>query len=144
LSISRTILQSSAQYARAYLHTEYDDNDLTYFIIYQIKTLELAFKSFKKYISRKIKEKQQLYNFRKIKNLNERQLYILKWLHDNPKTTFTIKEIQNRFNVVYETARNDLMQLKDKKLLQKTISGKKKQIYYRADNFDRVLRDLMK
>ncbi len=143
MSISRMIKRSPGQYARAYLYSEFDDNDLTYFINYQLKTTELAFDSLKKYINRKIKEKQELYNFKIIKNINDRQIVILKSLFDEPKLTFTIKEIQNRFNTAYDTARTDIMGLEEYGLIKKNIIGKKKLIYYRSQNFDGVLSKLI-
>ena len=57
LSISRLIVKSKTQYAQAYIYSEIDDNDITYFIDYKIKTMQLAFEDLRKYIQRKIKEK---------------------------------------------------------------------------------------
>ncbi len=73
-----------------------------------------------------------------------RQAYILKLLSDNPKLTFTIKEIQNRFNTVYQTARTDIIGLEEFGLIEKTTSGKKKLVYYRAGMFDERVRELTK
>lgn len=143
ISISRMIVKSPAQYARAYLYSELDENDLTYFINYQLKTMGLAFDSLREYISRKIQEKQELYNFKKIKNINDRQIFILKLLSDDPKFTFTIKEMQNRFNTAYQTARTDVIGLEKYGLIQKNIIGKKKLIYYRSENFDEILSKLI-
>ena len=143
MSISRMILISPAQYARAYLYTELDENDLTYFINYQLKTMGLAFDSLKEYINRKIREKSELYDFKKIKNINDRQIHILKLLYDDPKLTLTIKEIQNRFNTVYQTARTDIMGLEKFGLVEKNIVGKKKLIYYRSDDFSKILSELI-
>lgn len=143
MSISRMIVKSPAQYARAYLYSELDENDLTYFINYQLKTMGLAFDSLKEYISRKIQEKRELYNLKKIKNINDRQIFILKLLSDEPKFTFTIKEIQNRFNTAYQTARTDVISLEKYGLIEKNIIGKKKLIYYRSENFDKILSKLI-
>lgn len=143
MSISRMIVKSPAQYARAYLYSELDENDLTYFINYQLKTMGLAFDSLKEYISRKTQEKRELYNFKKIKNINDRQIFILKLLSDEPKFTFTIKEIQNRFNTAYQTARTDVISLEKYGLIEKNIIGKKKLIYYRSENFDKILSKLI-
>jgi DeoR/GlpR family transcriptional regulator of sugar metabolism len=57
--------------------------------------------------------------------------------------TFTIKEIQNRFNTAYDTARTDIIGLEKHGLIKKNISGKKKLIYYRAENFDGILSKLV-
>ncbi|MDO8726179.1 MAG: Fic family protein [Candidatus Methanoperedens sp.] len=142
VSISRMIIKSRAQYARAYLYSELDENDLTYFINYQLKTMGLAFDSLKEYIGRKIKEKRELYDLQKIKNINERQILIIKSLTDEPEFTFTIKEIQNRFNTAYQTARTDIISLEKYGLIEKNIVGKKKLMYYRSENFDAILKNL--
>ncbi len=139
LSISRMIIKSREQYSKAYLFSELDENDLTYFINYQLKTLEMAFDSLKEYINRKIQEKRKLHDFGKIKDINDRQIIILKLLSDDPELSFMIKEIQNRFNIVYQTARTDLIGLEKSGLIQKRIIGKKKLIYRRSENFEGIL-----
>ena len=144
MSISRMIIKSPAQYARAYLYSEFDQNDLTYFIIYQLKTMELAYTSLKAYISRKIKEKKSLLDFQRIESLNNRQSFIVKWISDDPTRKITIKEIQNRFGVVYQTARTDLSYLEKIGLIEKSVEGKKKLIYFSSINFTHVLQSLIK
>jgi Fic family protein len=42
VSISRLLRQAPAQYARAYRHTETDDNDTTYFIVHQLEVIQQA------------------------------------------------------------------------------------------------------
>lgn len=144
LSISRLIIKSKVQYANAYLYTELDEKDLTYFIKYQLRTIDLAFTSLKDYINRKLKEKSQIFNYRKIKGLNERQLQLLKLFHDDTEKILTIKEVQNRYGVVYQTARTDLLLLEKYKLVKSSTSGKKKLIYMRSEDFENVLKNLCK
>ena len=144
MSISRMIVKSRAQYATAYLYSELDENDLTYFINYQLKTMGLAFDSLEEYINRNIQEKRELYDLKKIKGINDRQILILKLLSDEPEFTFTIKEIQNRFNTAYQTARTDIMSLEKYGLIKQKIIGKKKLMYYRSENFDAILSKLIK
>ncbi|RZK29875.1 MAG: Fic family protein, partial [Hymenobacter sp.] len=60
LSISRIIHRASAQYGRAFLFTELDGNDLTYFINYQVRTLQQAFDSLQQHLQRKLEERKQL------------------------------------------------------------------------------------
>ncbi|HEX2921513.1 MAG TPA: Fic family protein [Bacteroidales bacterium] len=142
LSISRLIVKSKDQYANAYLFTELDENDLTYFIKYHIRTIDLAFNSLKDYISRKLTEKTQIYNYRRINGLNDRQLHLLRLFHDDPERVLTIKEVQNRYGVVYQTARTDLMLLEKLDLIKSTTSGKKKLVYIRSGDFETVLKKL--
>jgi len=143
-SISRMIIQSKGQYSKAYLHSELDDNDVTYFINYQLRTMGQAFGSLKEYIDNKVREESELYNIKKIRTINERQALLLKSLMDEPKFIFTIKEVQNRFNTAYQTARTDILGLEELGLIDKKIVGTKKILYYRYGNFNEVLAKLIK
>lgn len=137
MSISRVIVKSPAQYGRAYLYTETDENDLTYFITYQIKTLDTAFKELKGYMSRKIADKKKLYQIiESSEGVNNRQAYILKEFHEDKNKTLTIKEVQEIFNIVYQTARHDLLELENKGFLRRKIMGKKKIIFLRSESFN--------
>lgn len=139
MSISRIIHQSAAQYAKAYLFTENDENDLTYFINYQVKTLDAAFTSLQKYIERKVSEKKQLRDFRHLAGLNDRQAGMVQELLAKPDAEWTIQEVQHRFGVVYQTARTDLMRLEGIGLLEARRVGKAKLVYVRAAGFDAVV-----
>lgn len=125
LSISRIILKSRAQYSRAYLHTELDENDLTYFINYNLKCIRQSLDEFKGYVKRKIEEKKKALELIKTNNVNQRQAQILEIFHNEPDKFLTIKEVENLFGVVYQTARTDLLDLEAKKYLQSKLSGKK-------------------
>jgi len=50
LSLSGKILKSPSQYSMAYIYSEQDDYDLTYFINYNIIKLQLSRNDFQKYI----------------------------------------------------------------------------------------------
>ena len=139
MSISRMIKRAPIQYAKAYLYTEHDDNDTTYFIKYTLRTMGLAFDSLKSYINRKIQEKQQLFDFDTIDGINSRQVQILKLLSDKPRKRLTIKEIETTFAVVYQTARTDLLGLHEMGLLSKKTEGKKKMIFFRHKDFRKRL-----
>ena len=56
LSISRILLKAPAQYGRAFLHTETDDNDLTYFLIYHADVIRKAISELHEYIARRTSE----------------------------------------------------------------------------------------
>ncbi len=125
LSISRIILKSPAKYSRAYLYTEYDENDLTYFIDYNLTCLSKALDEFKKYVKRQIAEKKEAYQLVKTEDVNERQAQILhKFIHE-PDVIMTIKEVESLYGVVYQTARTDLLDLVQKGYLQSKMDGKK-------------------
>ena len=135
LALSRIIVKSPAKYARAYLYTEYDDNDLTYFIDYNLRAIDLALKSLKDYIGRKIKERKNVFDIVKYENINERQAEILKEFIIDTKKTITIKEIEIEFGVVYQTARTDLLGLVELGYLHEKYFGKKL-VFFRADGFE--------
>lgn len=140
LSISRLIVKSKTQYAQAFIYTETDENDLTYFLNYKIKTMQLAYYSLREYIQRKISEKKQLINFQKIKGINERQALIIKWLYEEPELLFSVKEIENRFNLSNQTARTDLTELESKGYLEVVGLNKKTKGFCKSDRFNELLK----
>lgn len=141
LSISRLIVKSKTQYAQAYVYTEIDENDLTYFIDYKIKTMQLAFEELRKYIERKIKEKKQIISFQKINGINERQALILKWVSEEPEVILSVKEIQTRFNTSNQTARTDLSVLEEMGYLTVIDLNKKMKGYYKSETFEALLKE---
>ncbi len=139
LSISRLIVESKSQYAKAFIYTEVDENDLTYFLNYKMKVMKLAFGSLQEYIQRKIKEKKQSTNFQKIESINERQALILKWLLEEPDLLFTVKEIETRLNVSNHTARTDLTVLEGMGYLDAIDLNKKTKGFSRSARFNELL-----
>jgi len=139
LSISRIIKDTKNQYEKAYLYSENDENDLSYFITYHVKTMEKAFDALKEYINRKQKEVFQAAKFMKIPLVNERMAQILKILNDDSDRILNIKEIENRFNISNYTARTDLKTLVDLGFLEVIQVNKKKQNFIKSKNFEDIL-----
>lgn len=139
LSISRLIMKSKNQYAQAFLYTETDNNDLTYFINYNLKTMQLAYNSLREYIERKISEKKQIVSFQKINGVNERQAIIIKWLYEEPDLMFSVKEIENRMMVSNQTARTDLENLVRIGFLETINLNKKAKGFSRSESFNEIL-----
>ncbi|MDR6966669.1 Fic family protein [Flavobacterium arsenatis] len=138
LSISRVILKSKTQYEKAYLHTEIDEMDLSYFIHYQVKVLTQAFEDLKEYISSKKKEENQFSKFLKLPNINDRQAQILFWVEENPNRFFTVKEIENIFKITNQTARTDIEELVALEYLKKISINKKSFNYWKGSKFDKT------
>src|SRR3989338_4768159 len=112
MAISRIILRSKTKYGLAYLYTETDENDLTYFIDYILIAIEEALHDMENYITRKQKEQSDaLRLIRTIKDINLRQAEILKEFIKYPDKSFVLNEIINTYGVAYDTARNDLLYL---------------------------------
>lgn len=140
LSISRLIIKSKNQYEKAYQYTENDENDLTYFLNYNLKTMSLAYGALRQYLQRKIEEKKYLVNFQRIPSITERQAEILKWYYDESNLVLTVKEVETRLYVSNQTARTDLFQLCELGFIEILQANKKKQIFVRSSNFDELIR----
>ena len=108
LTISRIILRSSTGYAHAYLHTEYDENDLTYFIDFNLDAMNQAMSALKEHLERKMEERKKLPQLLTNTSFNSRQAEILLWLDQEPLRTLTIKEVSNAMRTTLQTARTDL------------------------------------
>ena len=120
MAISRILLHSKVRYGLAYLYTETDENDLTYFINYNLEAMESALIDMEKYIVKKKQEQQEAMNLvQGIKDINLRQAGILKDFIKEPEKHFIIVEVMSNYNVVYQTARNDLLSLTDRGYLEK-------------------------
>ncbi|MDV3310747.1 MAG: Fic family protein [Cyclobacteriaceae bacterium] len=136
LSISRLIVKSKTQYALAFIYSEIDENDLTYFIHYKLKTMTKAYRSLRDYIQRKINEKRNFVQFHRIGGVNERQATIIKWIFDDPDILLTVKEIEMRLGVSNQTARNDLMGLVNQGYLDTLDLNKKTKAFCKGSSFD--------
>ncbi|UOY04807.1 Fic family protein [Muricauda sp. SCSIO 64092] len=139
LSISRVIMETKTQYEKAYLYTENDDMDVTYFIHYQVRVLTKAFEDLKKYMAKKRKQQQDLTKFLKISGINDRQAQILQWAEKDSTRNFTVKEIENVFSITNQTARTDLDELARKGYLKKIAINKKSSNYWKGEDFDTLL-----
>ncbi|MFD1161068.1 Fic family protein [Hwangdonia seohaensis] len=136
LSISRVIMKTKTQYEKAYLYTEIDDMDVTYFIHYQVKVLMRAFEELKTYVAKKKKEQSKLSKYLKLDGINERQAIILQKIEDDNNRFFTVKEIENTFNITNQTARTDIEELVAREFLKKIAINKKTFNYWKGDKFD--------
>ncbi|MFV0340709.1 MAG: Fic family protein, partial [Parachlamydiaceae bacterium] len=124
-SISKTILKRTTRYANAYLHSEHDDNDLTYFIHFHIDVIMDAVEELKKHILEEEEQNRQIrLKISKYPDLNIRQTSIIQHALSHPDAVFTIKVHKNSNRISYQTARTDLLQLEEKKLLKSIKKGK--------------------
>jgi Fic family protein len=125
VSISQIIVKAPAKYARAFLYTETDDNDLTYFIIYHLEVIDKAIKQLYEYVERKTKRLQAIESqLRGVTVLNHRQRALISHALRHPKHRYRFKSHQISHNVVYQTARTDLLDLEERNLLKSEKIGK--------------------
>jgi Fic family protein len=125
ISISQIILKAPVQYGMAFLHTETDENDLTYFIIHQTEVMRKAVKELHNYITRKTREAEESRGFiATLEWLTHRQQAILTHALRHPGSRYTVAEHRARHGIAYATARSDLLELAENELLGKRTIGK--------------------
>lgn len=125
LSISSVILKAPSKYYRAFLYTETDDGDLTYFVVYHLEAIRKAVEELRGYIEKKAKESRNTVRFIKLASgLNHRQRLLLAHALKNPDAVYTITTHMRVHGVVYQTARTDLLDLHDKDFLEMQKSGR--------------------
>ncbi len=112
------------KYTRAYIYSETDHNDITYFVKFNLRQLDIALKSFEKYIEKTRSENKRIIETIKDNpSLNFRQADVIITLTKNERP-ITTKEMQERYNITYQTARTDLLGLEELGYLHKHIRGK--------------------
>lgn len=118
LPISRLIRKAPAQYERAFLETETDGGDTTYFLIHQLGLIEQAIGDLHSYLQRKIAEQRaaeaELSGF---DGLNGRQVALLTHAIRHPEQLYTYDGHAASHRITHETARSDLADLADRELL---------------------------
>lgn len=142
LSVSRIIYRSKKKYETAFLHTENDENDLSYFILYNLEAMYKAFEELKAYLQRKITEQDELFYFEQISGINRRQARIMKTLSEKPKSVFTAKELTSLFNVSIKTTRSDLKQLVSLGFMKEININKRQLAYTKSDNFEKIIEEI--
>jgi Fic family protein len=122
VSISSVINKARGQYERSFLLSESDDNDLTYFLLAQVKVIQQAIANLHAYLERKAGEVGALQQrLEGMDGLNHRQLALLRHALRHSGFRYTVLSHQNSHGVSHQTARSDLQKLAAQGLL---IAGK--------------------
>lgn len=118
LAISRILQQAPAQYSRAYVHTETDDGDATYFLLHQLDVIERAVAELHRYLAARVEDQRQITSaLHADADLNHRQIALLGHAIRNVGATYTFAGHAAAQRVTHETARNDLRALEARALL---------------------------
>jgi Fic family protein len=144
MSISRIIYKTKKMYEKSFLYTEYDDNDLTYFILYNLRTMKKSFEELKLYLKRKTEENNSILLLANIKGVNHRQAQILQIVHEKANACLSVKEVENRFAVSNFTARTDLEGLVALGYLSEIQLNKVKRNYIKSEKFDSLIKNKLK
>jgi len=124
LTVSSILKKAPARYARSYLYTEWDDNDLTYFVLYQLEVLLRAIDELQKYLRRKMREVRDTEQLLTTTDLNHRQVALIGYALRTPGATFTFQTHKRSHNIAYQSARNDLLDLEARDLVRKRKTGR--------------------
>jgi Fic family protein len=141
VSISKIIYSGVSRYSRAFLHTESDENDLTYFILYHLDIVLKAIDDVKKYIRKKVSEQALLVeSLTGMRQLNIRQREIVAHSIKKPGAEYTVKSHMDRQRITHQTARTDLNELVELRLLDSTKVGRTV-FYYPKKDIERRLKN---
>jgi Fic family protein len=125
LSISRVILRRRARYERAYLYSELDGSDFTYFLLFNLRAIETALEETRRYVEQKAAEDAEVR--RQVQGdfeLNYRQRAILSRALKKPSASFTFQSHATSHGVVRATARTDLLDLCERGYLVRHKDGR--------------------
>ncbi len=127
-SISGVMAEAPASYYKAFLFTETDEGDLTYFFLHQARVTRAALEKMQVYADEK---RHEFNEFQKIVAaettkypLNDRQVSLLQEFGAGREREMRIDVYQKRYRISYLTARSDLEALTDRGLVKKKKVGR--------------------
>jgi Fic family protein len=125
LPISRLLRAAPGQYTRAFLETETDGNDVTYFLLQQLRVIERARDDLDRYLRRKTAEQRDGKRLLdSVEHLNGRQVVLLTHALKHPDHVYTFGGHAHSNRVTHETARADLGGLAEAGLLVRHRRGR--------------------
>ena len=143
LSISRIIKGSKKSYEKAFLYSEADENDIGYFIQYNLDVLLKSFDALSLYIKRKNNERKKAEKLLHLGNITKRQSHILNLCIENPDIVLVSTDIVGKFRVTPNTAKSDLRKLTEKGYLKEISLNGRTKGYIRSDSFERLINKIM-
>lgn len=125
LPISRLIRGGPAKYGKAFLETETDGGDTTYFLLHQLGVIERAIGDLQRYLRRKQTEQREAKRLLDdVDGLNGRQIVLLTHAIKHPDHAYTFGGHARSNRVTHETARADLSALAERGLLLRRRRGR--------------------
>jgi len=125
LVISELILKALAKYPQAYVDSEIDDGDLTYFLMYKLGVIDHALDRLAEHLAR---EQQKIADGMRLlaldPELNLRQRLLLGHAMKHPGTTYTVASHSTSNRITLVTARTDLQGLVRRGLMGTSQAGK--------------------
>ena len=143
VSISRVIKKKPISYLKAYLHSETDGNDVTYFILHQLEVVKEAIEDLYTYLIRKteeLRDTERALSKSKLKGLlNHRQLALIKNALENPGAQYTLTSHQTSHDISYQSARTDLLELSDELGVLRKLKEGKKLVFVAPNNLSSLI-----
>lgn len=131
LPISLVIKRAPIQYSMAYIYSEQDSYDATYFFDFHIRKIMQSLNDFNEYVSEKVLENKQIDSIiNKNVSLVDRQRYLIHYLASEANAYSTITSHATLNNISRQTAAKDIKQLVNIGLIKGDREGK--YIKYRA------------
>lgn len=128
ISISKLLKEAPVKYGKSYLYTEIDENDLTYFIYYQVDIILRAIDELLKYLQEKSKEFEEMTTLLEGSMLGEQlnfiQKDIVKKAIKHPGRVFTANELAVDYAISANTARKYLNIMNEEKILKSYKEGR--------------------
>ncbi len=123
--ISRVLLRAPVKYARAYLFTETDSGDATYFIQYNLQALQRAIRDFYNYVAHEERQaREAAVLLESFPGLNQRQRFLIHDALKNPGLSCNFSSHQGKYHVTNPTARADILGLVRLGFLRENKTGK--------------------
>ena len=140
LSISGNIKKAPAKYGYAYMYSETDENDLTYFVIQQLQIIIASIADLESYLQKKIKQVASLEEkLKKIGRFNHRQMALLGHAIRGHRDGYTIESHKRSHGIAYATARADLLELQEHALLFRGSEKSKAMRFYPVENLNELI-----
>jgi len=141
VSVSSALLEAPAQYRDAFLYSETDAGDATYFLVYHLRAIRRALESLKQHIERKQQEMAEMTHLLKgHKSLNHRQHALLHHAIRHSGAVYTFRSHATSHSVSLATARTDLWWLVKAGFLQEKKRGRE-HVYLPVPNLARTIRE---
>lgn len=142
ISISRLLVQAPTKYGRSFLYTESDSADFTYFLLHHLDVICRAIDELLDYLTVQVAEVRTVERaLRSVDGLNHRQHALLSHALSRPDDVYTIESHRATHDVVYQTARADLLDLETLGYLDRRVVGREYRFYPVAGLADLILGD---
>lgn len=139
LSISRILRRAPAKYSQAYLLTETDECDATYFLLFHLNVVRRAIEELQEYLRRKMSEVRRFERkLREADHFNHRQLTLLQSAVRDQDQRFTFESHKRTHRVSFGTARSDLLDLWQRGLLERRRIGRR-YVFFPIESLEETL-----